>query len=134
MSVNSSSGVVATASTAGSATLTYTYSNSNGCSNSRTIAGTVAVCASRGFTPNIVQNSTNFKLYPNPTQSIVNIYVETLVGSGTIVITDLYGKQVKQQVLSMGQNSIDVSKLAKAVYFVSILTQDGKQIQKLLVE
>jgi phage-related protein len=40
-----------------------------------------------------------------------SLQVDKLVGSGTIVVTDLYGKQIKNQAFSMGNNTIDISNL-----------------------
>jgi hypothetical protein len=81
-------------------------------------------------TPNIYE----VVIYPNPTKGSVNLYIETLVGAGSIVVTDLYGKQVKIQSLSLGTNTIDVSKLSKGMYFVSTITNEGKTTKKLVVE
>jgi hypothetical protein len=57
-----------------------------------------------------------------------------LVGEGSVVVTDLYGKQVKMQSLSMGNNTLDIANLSKGFYMVSIITSEGKTTQKLIVE
>ena len=79
-------------------------------------------------------SSNEFTMYPNPARSTVSLQIDKLVGSGSIVVTDLYGKQVKQQALSMGNNNVDVSNLAKGFYLVSIITSEGKTTKKLIVE
>jgi Secretion system C-terminal sorting domain len=120
----------------GTATLAYTVSN-NGCTNSRSIIGNVVGCASRGINgvTNEKQEIRNgFTLYPNPAKTFINLNVETLIGAGSIVVTDLYGKQVKSQSLSMGTNTVDVSRLSKGMYFVSMITSEGKTTKKLVVE
>ncbi len=73
-------------------------------------------------------------IYPNPTKGLVNLYVETLVGKGNIVIADVYGKQVKTQPLSIGTNTINIANLSKGIYFVSVITNEGKTTKKLVVE
>ena len=122
----------------GSAILTYTYTNGSGCSNSRSISGTVATCASRGINgQSSMANdllTTDFTIYPNPATTSVSLQMETLVGFGQIVITDLYGKQVKTQPLSMGNNAINIASLAKGMYFISTITNEGKTTKKLIVE
>lgn len=121
----------------GTATLTYTVTTAAGCSNSRSITGTVVTCASRGIAGATAQqlvSENNFTLYPNPAKSIINIQMKTLVGDGQIIVTDIYGKQVKLQSLSMGNNQVNISSLNKGMYFVSIVTNEGKQTQKLVVE
>lgn len=133
MTIHPVSGAAATFSL-GAASVTYTITSA-GCSNSRTIAGNVMTCASRGVNTSVLAtNDSRFTLYPNPAKSFVRLNVHQLIGGGTIVITDLYGKQIKQQPLSMGNNLIDVSKLAKGMYMVYIITSDGKRAEKLIIE
>jgi pimeloyl-ACP methyl ester carboxylesterase len=79
-------------------------------------------------------NIEQWTIYPNPTKGLVNLYVETLIGKGSIVITDLYGKTVKTQNLSMGTNTVNIANLSKGMYFVSTITNEGKTTKKLVVE
>jgi hypothetical protein len=121
----------------GSGSIVYTYTDANGCSNSRTMAGNTAVCPSgRGVSASgeglVV--SGDFTMYPNPAKGLINLNVETLVGAGSIVVTDLYGKIVKTQALSMGTNTVDIANLSKGMYFVSTITNEGKTTKKLIVE
>ena len=99
LTVNTS-GVVNTGSVTGAGTLTYT-NTINGCSNSRTIAGNIVGCASRGAIDNnslqATDNNEQWTVYPNPARSTIRLQIEKLVGQGQIIITDLYGKQVKHQ-------------------------------------
>ncbi|MFY7965784.1 MAG: T9SS type A sorting domain-containing protein, partial [Chitinophagaceae bacterium] len=93
-------------------------------------------CAARGVNTVNSQLSTvdGFTMYPNPAKGPININVETLVGKGSIVVTDLYGKTVKAQALSMGTNTVNTSNLSKGMYFVSMITSEGKTTKKLVVE
>jgi Secretion system C-terminal sorting domain len=121
----------------GTGSILYTYTDANGCSNSRATVGIVAACATRGV--NGIENGklkmeNEFTMYPNPAKTFISLNVKTLIGSGSIVITDLYGKQIKTQTLSMGMNTIDVSRLSKGIYFVSTITNEGKVTKKLVVE
>lgn len=130
-----SGGLVTTVGT-GTATLTYKVGTGN-CSNQRSITGTVVTCASRGV--NIqAGNSKNgletFTVYPNPASSFVNVYADKLSGEGTVTITDLYGKQLKQQKLASGNNRIDFAGLTKGYYLISITTANEKRTEKLIVE
>ena len=76
----------------------------------------------------------DFAIFPNPAHSSINLNIKTLIGAGNIMVTDLYGKQVKTQALSMGSNNVDVSSLSKGFYLVSIITSEGKTTKKLVVE
>ena len=120
----------------GNSSINYRYTNAQGCSNSRTMTGIVVNCAARGVNTVEGQLSTvnDFTIYPNPAKSIVNLNIDFLVGAGSIVVTDLYGKIVKTQALSLGTNTIDVATLSKGMYFVSTITNEGKTTKKLVVE
>jgi hypothetical protein len=50
------------------------------------------------------------------------------------VVTDLYGKTILTQPLSIGNNVLNVSALAKGMYFVSTITNEGKTTKKVVVE
>lgn len=125
LTVGSNSGVVNTVGL-GNAILTYVISL-NGCSNSRSIAGVVANCASRGVANNEEVRANSYELYPNPATSLLTINCKLLFGVGSMVLTDLYGKKLLQQPLSLGINTIDVSKLAKGMYFITIITEQGRK-------
>ena len=136
ITVTTPAGLVTTGSVAGSGSIKYTYTDANGCSNSRTMVGSVYVCAARGIanTNDPLTISNDFTMYPNPAKGFINLNVETLIGAGSIVVTDLYGKAVKTQSLSMGTNNININKLAAGMYFVSVITTEGKTTKKLVVE
>ncbi len=126
-------GVVTTLNAPGAASVSYTVT-SNGCSSSRTQTATVTAACKGINTQQSTVDSRQLTIYPNPTHSIINLKIDKLTGAGSIVVTDLYGKQVKQQALSMGVNTIDVSSFAKGMYLVSVITEQGKQTQKVIVE
>ena len=138
ISVTTPGGVVSTGSVAGSGSLTYTYTDGFGCSNSRSIVSNVAICAGpRGVNTSSndqVVGSNEFTMFPNPAKTFISLNLNTLTGAGSIVVTDLYGKQVKRQSLSMGSNTVDVANLSKGFYLVSIITEQGKTTKKLIVE
>ena len=119
----------------GTASISYTIASNKGCNSVRIATGTVVNCASKATTTNAsVNQSIQFSLYPNPAKSFVNITVDKLVGNGNIIILDLLGKQVKQQVLSLGKNTIDVSRFVKGIYLVSIEMNGERTTQKLIIE
>ena len=130
-------GGIATINTTGAGSLTYTFTDSKGCANSRTMTGTGFVCpTARGVINNgqLTIDNLQFTISPNPAHTTVSLQVEKLVGEGQINITDIHGKTVKQQPLSMGNNTIDIANLAKGMYFISTITSEGKTTKKLVVE
>ena len=120
----------------GAGSIKYTYTSAAGCVNSRTMSASGYTCAARGISVSGegLVASGDFTLYPNPAKGFINLNIETLIGAGSIVITDLYGKQVKTQALSMGTNTVDIANLSKGMYFVSTITNEGKTTKKLVVE
>jgi hypothetical protein len=96
----------------------------------------VFICAARGVSVSgegLVASS-DFTMYPNPAKSVVSLQVDQLIGKGQIIVTDVYGKTVKTQALSMGNNIVDIANLSKGMYFVSTITNEGKTTKKLVVE
>ena len=52
----------------------------------------------------------------------------------TATIFNLMGKQVKTQVLSIGNNNINISELPKGIYTISVSNSDGLKTQKIILE
>jgi len=127
---------IVTINSSGNGSIQYTYTNANGCSNSRILQGNGLVCASKNvlFSEASLNNDDSFEMYPNPAKMLCKINVHQLTGSGKIIVTDLYGKTVKTQILSIGINTIDISHFSKGLYLASIITNENKMTQKLVVE
>lgn len=136
--INSSTGATYTGLSGGPGGVKYTVTNSTtGCSNSRTINMNVVVCIPKGanYEPSNLVNDNNFTLYPNPSnQGHVNIKLDKLVGDGQVVITNVLGKKVISQQLSLGNNIIYTQNLSKGLYLVSIITDMGRSTKKLVIE
>ncbi len=119
----------------GAGSVKYTYTNSNGCSNSRTMVGNGFNCpAGRGVSLNNNRVSQDFSLFPNPAKGSVNLNFEYAVSGSQINVTDIYGKSVITKSLSIGNNNLDISKLSKGLYLVSVSSAEGTKTQKLIIE
>ena len=89
-----------------------------------------------------INNANNFEgveLFPNPTADFINLKVAKDVNSTMqISFTDVAGRIVQQNSynnLNVGQTrSIDITALAKGVYFVKVKTAKSEHIQKIVVE
>ena len=133
--VSITSGGIVTINSVGAGSIKYTYTSAAGCSNSRTMVGNGYVCAARGLATNEQQETKNeLSIFPNPAHSFIRLNIDNLVGNGSIFITDLYGKSLKTQPLSLGTNTINIAELAKGIYFANIIINNTKQVQKIIVE
>jgi hypothetical protein len=121
----------------GSGNIRYTLTNSNGCSNSRLLSGNGVICASKGIDINsdVTKPVLDFSLYPNPAKGKVSFNIDFVGAGGRVILTDMFGKQVKTQSLTIGTNQVEISTLSKGFYLVSVITNDGtRTTKKLIVE
>lgn len=71
----------------------------------------------------------NLKLYPNPSSSILNIEINTVITNAQIEVYDLLGKKVfNQSIESNDTSKIDVSEWETGLYLVKISSENGNQI------
>ena len=75
----------------------------------------------------------SFTIYPNPTNSILNIDLEFLNSSSQIIISDITGKIIISQMIENHFTTIDVSKYKKGFYFATLYTEDKKNIKKFII-
>lgn len=80
-------------------------------------------------------DSSNFVLYPNPTNSNINVsLLNSSEAINSIEIHNLLGKKIKEVINSSSNDvNIDVSDLSKGVYLVQITTQSDLKITKKLI-
>ena len=73
--------------------------------------------------------TSSFNIYPNPVSD--KLYIETLTQTLTVEIYDVYGRQ---QSMVNGQQSmvIDVTDLNSGVYFIKVVTENGKAVKRIL--
>lgn len=74
------------------------------------------------------QKNKNIEIFPNPVKDILHFSEEV----STIKIVDLSGKTLKQSIDS--GKSVDVSKLSKGNYLITIVTKTGQNITKKIVK
>lgn len=73
----------------------------------------------------------NIKLYPNPSNSILNITAQNAGTNGTIEIYSIVGKKVLSQKLELSEaTKIDVSDWDSGVYLVKISSDTGEETKR----
>jgi hypothetical protein len=72
-----------------------------------------------------------FSIYPNPSNGTFTLRANE---NGTIEVTNLQGKVVYKNSLNKTAQVIDLTENAKGVYFVSITTAKGVEVQKIVIQ
>jgi hypothetical protein len=68
-------------------------------------------------------------IFPNPTQNVINIYVnENLIGT-SFKIYDNLGKELITDIFNADQNSIELNNLSPGLYFLTCETKSQKSIK-----
>lgn len=71
----------------------------------------------------------NFKLYPNPSNGIINISLENNLQLEKVSVYNQLGQLVKT-----ATNVINTIELAQGTYFIEVVTNQGKATKKIIVE
>ena len=84
-----------------------------------------------------VNSKGNVKIYPNPTEDILNIsFSDNSFNESTVTVYNMLGSHITTLAgNTLAQtNKIDLSTYTKGVYFVEISSKEGKQIQKVVLK
>lgn len=96
--------------------ITYTYTNTSGCSSMDSTQVTVDLCT--GIQPTADQQ---IRAYPNPTSGMLFIDLGNRSGEVTMQIMEMNGKVVKEEKRNANGNiSTDISDLAVGIYLLKV--------------
>ena len=98
------------------------------CQYNDAINVTFSVCVGIKESDNV-----HFAVYTNPSNGLITVRTSTS-NNGTIEISNLQGKVVYKNTLNSNSQIIDMSGQAKGVYFVSVSTPKGVEIQKVILQ
>jgi sugar lactone lactonase YvrE len=73
-------------------------------------------------------------VYPNPASKTLCVKTTGNVDELQIIITDLFGNELKNERLTPEQTSFDISAFPSGIYFVHVKNKSGVLIQKLVVQ
>jgi len=76
----------------------------------------------------------SFSMFPNPSTGLFQLKCYTNDDNYEVAIFDLAGQIIVSEKLSGNENNINLSAYAEGVYFVSITTNKGRFIQKLVLK
>lgn len=101
-------------------TITYSYSDVNGCSNTATNTISVEECLGLNETEMAV-----ISVYPNPTTG--KLTLSNISGNGVYTIVSVSGQVVLNGVVSATANSIDLSSFENGIYVLQLAQEQGLQ-------
>lgn len=73
-------------------------------------------------------------VYPNPFNESINIELTKNINNGKIYIFDMLGKQVYYSQISGKQIKLSTTELKKGMYFIKLITNEGKVFNKKIVK
>lgn len=91
----------------------------------------VSVIDSASIGINVINNNSNISIYPNPTNSNIQIDVSKLneLGDLQFIVFDALGLEVKRQLITDAEiTNITLSELANGTYFYKVM-EDGKLLK-----
>jgi len=90
-----------------------------------------------GLEEELFQN-TILNVYPNPAKDVVNVIFNANTNTNQILIIDITGKEVVKQQLNFGiglnETTISLNNLNTGVYFLSIISENKIETQKLIIQ
>lgn len=82
------------------------------------------------------QNSNLFKIYPNPTNGLLNININNYIGELQIKVYDLNGRQVYNQNVTNfnNTNAIDLESLSTGIYVLKLQGENLNYSEKIILD
>lgn len=78
--------------------------------------------------------ATGFTLRPNPAREEVTLEGGARMAGGVLTVTDMRGTEVVRRKVESGRLTLDVSRLPKGAYTVSVTTDEGTAARRLMVQ
>ena len=77
--------------------------------------------------------ASNFSVYPNPSADVINLTSSTSAAINNVELTDINGRVVKTVALAgVAQTQLNISDLTSGVYFLSVESDLGKGVTKIV--
>ncbi len=80
---------------------------------------------------NLLLNTAEISVFPNPTQGLVNVDLSELDKSVDIDVVDVLGNQIMRLNKQTGLISLDFGEMSKGVYFIRVHTNNGVVTKKI---
>ena len=110
--------------------ITYTYSDGNQCSNSKSDSIYVYSCAV-GFEKYTEANS-HYTIFPNPSNGIIHIESKIETSNSELTIYNVIGNKLLNQKIESKNITLDLSLFNSGVYFIEIKNLEGRYFERLV--
>jgi uncharacterized delta-60 repeat protein len=114
--------------TLGTQTITYSFTDGNGCSNTASTDLTVELCSG-------ISSAANYSItaYPNPTTGILTLNIEGLEIDGlTLSVYDVLGRRIETRSVNNNSETVDLSQQLSGVYMISIEGKELNYVQRIV--
>jgi hypothetical protein len=77
---------------------------------------------------------TSFSLAPNPCESVVTLWCDRPPSDGSLVISDISGREILRQRMTGSRHQLDLSRIPSGIYVLTLATEGGTYSQRLVVQ
>jgi hypothetical protein len=86
---------------------------------------------------NKINETNDFTLYPNPSNGLFEIQFENTVAHFVVLVTDIYGREIKREEhtdFSKHNTHINLKDAVPGIYYVKVKSSDGETTRKIIIE
>ncbi len=112
----------------------YGYNNANNSSSCYTLKVALGTATRDAIDAPVYSSKKILTAFPNPVQDKLNINLTGYKGAATISLIDVNGRQVATQRSANENSQIDISKLARGIYLVKVITAGGEVLNTKVVK
>jgi len=112
----------------------YGYNGANNASTCYTLRVALGTASREAEITQAISSKKLLTVYPNPVQNTLNINLTGYEGVSSVNLLDVNGRLVASQRTAQVNSKMDISKLAKGVYLVRVITAGGEVLNAKVVK
>ncbi|MEO6723656.1 MAG: reprolysin-like metallopeptidase [Ferruginibacter sp.] len=112
----------------------YGYNNANSSTVCYTLRVALGTATREGEMAPLFTSKKLLMIYPNPAKDKLNINLTGYEGVSEMKLYDVNGKQISSQRTSQTNSLMDISRLARGVYFIKVITANGEVLNQKIVK
>lgn len=83
-------------------------------------------------TDEVILNNSDLTIYPNPSNSIININIANVVENATVTIYNVLGEAMFSSLMNGTHKQMSIESLSEGIYFLSIETPTSKLVKNIV--